>query len=263
VRIGRFLGVLACAGGTVLAAGCGAGHGSSGGGQPAGGGQPVSVTAAISRTQGQTARVAVSTGVKRTGVSVSYTETGEYDFARHQGTISMQTPLDVTQVFVPTTTYLKVAGSTGLPEGKTWLAVPNTTAASWLFLFTKGGSADPGGLLAALSTVSSTVKELGPSVVRGVPVTGYALTIDMARVAAVPGADKGEVDGLLNNVGDTTIPVDVWVDGNNLVRQEKLALPLLGGSGTPGGVTLTLTTDFYDFGVPVQISAPPAAQVAQ
>ena len=34
-----------------------------------------------------------------------------------------------------------------------------------------------------------------------------------------------------------------------------------GGSGAPGGTHLTMTTDFYDFGVPVRVSAPPASQV--
>ena len=54
VRIGRFLGVLACAGGTVLAVGCGTQHG----GTPKS--QPVDLAAAVSHTQDQTARIALT-----------------------------------------------------------------------------------------------------------------------------------------------------------------------------------------------------------
>ena len=35
-----------------------------------------------------------------------------------------------------------------------------------------------------------------------------------------------------------------------------------GGTGAPAGTHLVLTIDFYDFGVPVRVSAPPASQVA-
>jgi hypothetical protein len=45
--------------------------------------------------------------------------------------------------------------------------------------------------------------------------------------------------------------VDVWVDSRNLVRREKLSLTLPAGSGAPAGASLVMTTDFYDFGVPV------------
>ena len=56
--------------------------------------------------------------------------------------------------------------------------------------------------------------------------------------------------------------MDVWVDGQNLVRREKLSLRDAQRVRTPAGTKLTWTTDFYDFGVPVRVSAPPPSQVA-
>jgi hypothetical protein len=53
----------------------------------------------------------------------------------------------------------------------------------------------------------------------------------------------------------------VWVDGHNRVRREKLSLAMPTESGAPAGTSLTVTTDYYDFGVPVRVSAPPASQV--
>lgn len=265
MRIVRFLGVLVCVGGTVLAAGCGTEHAHTGGGQP------VDLAAAVGRTQDQTARVAVTIAAQIQGMTVSYTETGVYDFAHSRGMISLQSPLSMTELFLPPTTYLKLpselTGSDGsmLPKGKTWIAVPEgedgDPAAALLGSPADGD--DPASLLAALTAVSSSVTKLGPSVIRGVPVTGYALTIDAAKAAALPGANRADVEELLKSFGGSEIPVDVWVDGQSLVRRERLTLTPPTGSGAPADTKYTLTTDFYDFGVPVRISAPPAAEVAQ
>ena len=48
------------------------------------------------------------------------------------------------------------------------------------------GSADPADLLASLTAAASSVTKLGPSVIRGVPVTGFALKIDPAKAGACP-----------------------------------------------------------------------------
>jgi len=265
VRIGRFLGILACVGGTVLATGCGTEHVGSGG-------QPTGLAAAVSRTQEQTAKIALSIGYQLQGVSVSSTETGEYDFAHSRGTISMRSPYDMTEVFLPPMTYVKLpaalTGSEGaagslLPKGKTWIAMPDSEVSGSALLGAPEDGADPADLLAALTAVSSSEKKLGPSVIRGVPVTGYAVTIDSAKVGAVPGANRADVEGMLESFGDAAIPVDVWVDRKNLVRREQLTLTLPSGSGAMAGTNLTITTDFYDFGVPVRVAAPPAAEVTR
>src|SRR5215472_13633625 len=112
MRGGRFLMVLAGAG--VLAAGCGT--------KMAPG---VDLAAAVTRTAGQTARVAVTTTMQMPGMSVSFTETGVFDFARSRGMVSLQNPVAITEIFVPPKAYIKVAGGAGgsLLRGKTWIAV--------------------------------------------------------------------------------------------------------------------------------------------
>jgi hypothetical protein len=55
------------------------------------------------------------------------------------------------------------------------------------------------------------------------------------------------------------------VDGQNLVQRLSLSLHLPGNiglpgdTGTPASTRFTEATDFCDFGVPVRVSAPPAA----
>ena len=200
MHISRFLGVLACLGGTVLAVGCGTQH------FTAGTGQPVDLAAAVSHTQDQTARIAATMSSQSQGMTMSYTETGLFDFVRSRGTITMQSPIGMTEIFVPPTTYIKLPaaatadGGSGLPKGKSWIALPDGMAGDspdGALLGPLGGGADPADLLASLTAAATSVTKLGPSVIRGVPVTGFALKIDPAKAGAtVPGADRAAVEGL-------------------------------------------------------------------
>jgi hypothetical protein len=260
VRIGRFIGVLACAASTVLAVGCGTEH------VPASTGQTPDLTAAVSNTQGQTARIAATISTQSQGMTVSITETGLFDFARSRGMITMQSPMDATEIFIPPTTYIKTPDTAAdggpLPDGKTWMAMPDSATSASALLGIGGGGGDPADLLASLTAMSSGVTSLGPATLRGVPVTGFAFKVDPAKAAGkAPSADRASLEALGKLFGAAEIPVDVWVDGHNLVRQEKLTLAVPDGTGAPGGTRLVITTDFYDFGVPVRVSAPPASQV--
>jgi hypothetical protein len=253
----------------VLAAGCGTQHASGGTSQP------VNLAAAVSRTQDQTARIAATISTQTQGMTVSFTESGLFDFARSRGTVTMQSPVGMTEIFLPPTMYIKVpaavSGSgfvgSGLPKGKSWVALPDAASgdSSYSALFGPfDGGGDPAGLLESLTAASSSVTKLGPSVIRGVPVTGFSLKIDPAKAGAkIPAADRAAIEASLKSFGTAQIPVDVWVDSQNLVRREKLSLAMPTGSGAPAGTKITMTTDFYDFGVPVRVSAPPASQVAQ
>ena len=254
MRGGGYLVILA--GVTVLAAGCGT--------EVA---QPVNLAAAVTRTAGQTARVAVTATMQAPDMSVSFTATGVFDFARSRGTLSMQDPVAMTEIFIPPKAYVKIPGGAygPLPRGKSWIAVDAGTSgdlgSSPLGPF--AGGADPADLLASLTAISSSVTDLGATTIRGVPVTGFRVNIDPAKAAArVPRQERASFRGFAGSLGPGVIPVDVWVDSQNLVRRVQLTLRVQGGMGAPGRARFVLTIDFYDFGVPVRVSAPPAAQVA-
>jgi len=255
MRGGRYLVALAGAG--VLAAGCGTKVA-----------QAYDLAAAVTRTAGQTARVAVTTTMRTPDMSVSVTETGVFDFARSRGVVSMQNPVGITEIFLPPKTYIKVPGgvSRWLPPGKSWIAVDAGSSglpgSSLLGPF-GGGGTDPADLLASLTAISAGVTRLGAATVRGVPVTGFRVRIDPAKAAArLPRWERAGFRGFARSLGPGPIPVQVWVDGQNLVRRVTLSLRLPRGVGAPAGARLVQATDFYGFGVPVRVSAPPAAQVA-
>jgi hypothetical protein len=251
MRCRRYVAVLVSAG--VLAAGCGTKA------------QPDNLTAAVTRTVGQTARISVTTTSQMQSMSVSYTETGEYDFAHSRGMVSMQSPVGMTVIFIRPTAYIKLPGGSGaLPAGKSWVAL-GTGSSDGLgsSMFGPFGGTNPADLLESLTAVSSSVTSLGPTTIRGVKVIGFRVDIDPAKAAVrVPSWERAGYQQFISSLGHGPVPVDVWVDGQNLVRRVKLSLHLPDGQGAPAGTQMVEVTDFYDFGVPVRVSPPPASQVA-
>lgn len=255
------------AGAAVVVAGCGTVHATSGGGLPA------SVAAAARGTAVRTARIAETTTMQMSGMSISYTATGEFDFGHARGMLGMQAPFGTTMLFLPPKTYVKVPAGAGsaLPKGKTWVALDTNglggSAVPGLGTF---GASSPAGLLTSLTTISGSVKKLGSGSVRGVAVAGYRVIIDprkAATAAKLNAAERASYQQFLAGLGAGAISADVWVDGGNLVRRVTFSVrpPAalsagLGGTGT--ATQVTESTDFYDFGVPVNVSPPPAAQVA-
>jgi hypothetical protein len=251
MRLGRYVVVLAGAG--VLAAGCGTKA------------QPDNLTAAVTRTVGQTARISMTMTAQMQSMSVSYTATGEYDFVHSRGMISMQNPMSMTEIFISPTAYIKLPSGTGtMPDGKSWIALGTGTSDGLdSSMFGSFGGTDPADLLASLTAVSASVTSLGPTTIRGVKVTGFRVDIDPAKAAArVPSRQRAGFREFISSLGSGPIPVDVWVDGQNLVRRVKLSLHLPDGEGASAKTRLVEVTDFYDFGVPVRVSPPPASQIA-
>lgn len=254
VRAGWYL--IALAGLGVLAAGCGTVHVGPSAPQD-------TLVSAVSNTTAQTARIAITEAMQSSSMSMSFTQTGEFDFADSRGTITMAAPVGMTELFLPPTIYIKVPG---LQKGKTWIAVD---AAGWGAMSGMVGSfgivGDPSDMLESLTAIAGSERVLGKSSVRGVPVTEYQVNIDPAKMAAkASGAAGASLSQFAKSYGSGSIPVDVWVDHQNLVRRLRLRLQVAGQSGastTGGKMAMVLSVDFSDFGVPVQVSAPPAAQV--
>jgi hypothetical protein len=106
---------------------------------------------------------------------------------------------------------------------------------------------NPVNLLRAITSASVASGQIGSESVRGVATTHQHVEVDGARLAAALGGDG--LDGGM----PARIAVDVWVDGEGVLR--RLDLP-----SQPDGAG-RMRVEFYDFGVPVHITAPPAADV--
>ena len=243
-------------------AGCGSAH-------PA----AASIPAAAAATAATSSRVSVAVTTGSPGMSLTFSGAGAFDYAHSRGWLRLGgAGFALEERFVPPRMYVKLPG--GIPDthGKLWLSAPVEGAGAGrnLPLMFPGPQASPADLLALVANASGSVHNLGiTTTINGVRVTQYQDSLDIARaISRARPAAQGRLRGLAALLGATRIPAGVWLDGKGLVRriQVKLAVPPVKPgqpTASPGGsgYSLAETVTYSDFGVPVQVTAPPAAQV--
>ena len=221
------------------------------------------VSAAVSKTESQSSsRVEVS-GKDGTETIVIR---GIADYERRLAdftfnvTSTEESPIsDAKLRVVGSTMYMDTATlgfNSGSPEEakklKPWLEVEDfaseVTLDTLLFPFP---FFDPGRILASFKQVSGAVEGLGDETVRGVPTRNYRLTLDLERLIETAPPDKrAELRRELEERKEKTQPVEVWIDDAGLARRIGFVV-----DGEP------VTVDFFDFGIDVDVEAPPADQV--
>jgi hypothetical protein len=155
----------------------------------------------------------------------------------------------------------------GLKSGKKWLKFDLAKVSKGLGIdLSQLGQVgqDPSQSMQMLKAIGGDVKKVGDEKVRGVDTTHYSATVDFDRYpAAVPASDRAAVrksiDSLIKLTGQRTVPVDVWVDDDKVVRRfgQTITTKIPGA----GSMQVKMTMDFYDFGTKVDVTAPPAAPV--
>lgn len=139
--------------------------------------------------------------------------------------------------------------STNLPSGKTWMSVDLQKAGKKLGLdLSQFAQQDPTDMLAALEK-SGSVKKVGSDTIDGVDTTHYTVTVDLAKVP------NGSRLQQLTNL--KTLPVDVWVDGQNLLRRvsESYTATTVGST-----VATSMQMDFTNYGEQVNVQVPSASE---
>jgi hypothetical protein len=211
------------------------------------------------------------------GESFVVTADGVADFVTGNGVLTMK--IDgigpelgaIEMRIVDGAAYMKMPESLGRMFGDGgWVKTPDLGAAD--HALPGLGQSDPSEFLAYLETVSNGVRKVGSDLIRGVETTHYAASLDLGKAvdhADVPRELRDELRKLLGKgSGASPIPADVWVDGDGLARRIELELnlgDLLGTDAPPGddAPTMSVSMDLYDFGVPVNVVAPPADQVTE
>src|SRR5260221_9298485 len=194
------------------------------------------LTAAVSHTVTETARVAVTSPMHTKGMSVSVTQTGVYDFAHSRGMISMKEPAPFTVIFLPSETYLKLPGGSGMPGGKSWVEIKDGASLSPMSSMAGpfGTGSDPADMLASLRRISTSVTRLGTATIRGVRVTKFRVAIDPGKAAArLPRWQRAGFRAFARSLGSGTVPVKVWVGGQDLVRRVQGSPPPPRKGGPP------------------------------
>lgn len=120
-------------------------------------------------------------------------------------------------------------------------------------------SSDPAAAMGVLLGVSGPITKVGTETVRGTKTTHVSGTIDLAKAAArAEGAVKAMMQKALSQAKTPSSPFDAWVDDQGRLRKlvQHLTLTIKGQD-----VVSTTTMEYYDFGTPVSVTAPPASEV--
>ena len=167
--------------------------------------------------------------------------------------------------FVEGVAYMKMPFLSQLSGGDTaWVSFRADNAGS--NPFGPVGGADPAAFLDYLRGAGAEVSELGHEDVRGVETTHLSTTITLRKALdSAPESERARIEEAIAKLGasadellDTPIPVDVFVDRDGLVRRLHLVLSMpIGEQSVDGDIQM----DFFDFGTDVSVDAPPADQV--
>jgi hypothetical protein len=122
------------------------------------------------------------------------------------------------------------------------------------------GATDPSQLLETLRGVSDDIREVGTEEVRGVETTHLTATVDLQKAfEQLPAEQRAQLEGQLGDI-DAAVPVEVWIDGDSLVRRMEMDLgPLM--AQAMGGGSASMRIEFFDYGEDVAIEVPDASEV--
>jgi hypothetical protein len=240
----------------------------------------------VSRTSAErSARTAVSvtlTGLGNDAVSSGAFDiagTGVVDFANGNADLDVNIPQfdraggggAIEQRIVGGVVYTRlppvVLKAGGLPASVRWLSLDPARSGGDPSALSQA-QVNPAGQLALLALASARVRKVGSDVVRGVPATHYTTTIELAPTLAGAAPDAARARAVLGSVvGGRPITADVWLDRLGCARRVVLTIPLATGAG--GGelgalgpdAMMRIQGDFFAFGTPVRVVAPPRGQV--
>ena len=123
---------------------------------------------------------------------------------------------------------------------------------------------DPSQGLEMLSLLRG-VKETGSQTIRGEPATRYRATLDMERL--MESLSEGEQGAKLREAfAGVAIPITVWLDQQDRLIRLKYSFDY---SELPGEVAAGLSGtarfqfDLFDWGVPLDVEAPPARETSE
>ena len=224
----RLLSVLLICALTPLAAGCGAGD------DVKSAVDPVAQAATNTRSAGSV-EVAMSGKASAAGQEIPLQGEGVFDLKAKRGQLhdDDQRPRPgrrkIEEIVDGLVLYMHSDALTkGLPAGKKWLKIDLKAAAGKqgvdiAQLQSLSGGGDPTQFLSYLAKAGD-VHKVGSEDVNGTPTTHYRATIDFDKLAGSAGKAAGSVRQLEQVTGLKKLPTDIWIDANQRVRRQTVAI---------------------------------------
>jgi hypothetical protein len=229
------------------------------------------LNAAYTKTSAaSTMQVAISGSMDVEGQHLPITGTGGVDVKGRRMAMSMRMGSlgTVEMRMLGTTFYEKLPRPGDLassPYAGKWISVTVPAGAQ------TAGSFDPRQTLSFLKEVTADgIHQVGTAAVRGDSTTHYTAQLDLTKVMDKAQQQLGSSTSLdltqfAKQMGMSRLPMDIYIDGQHLVRRVAMTLqltaPSSAGSDAGQHAAFAITEDFYGYGTPVSVVQPPADQV--
>jgi hypothetical protein len=235
--------------------------------------------AATKTANSGSSRVEFAVAMKFSGESIDMNGSGAFDYRHSRGSLTYHLELPelgdvrVDLRMVGTKMFIRMPAvlGNGLTNGKEWLGLDlgKSLEQAGLGSFDFTRQQDPAQSLRYLRAASTDVREAGSARVKGVETTRYLGRLDFRKALAVGldelGMSAAEqekarrgMETMLTQLGSDSLPFEVFVDGDGLLRRMKMDLSM-----TIAGerLAMAMQMDYFDFGVDVHVQAPPARSV--
>ena len=186
----------------------------------------------------------------------------EMEVARREADFPVKTIMGTEETYLSTPSILRK----GKEDGVRWVKFDHSEVDEEGNLDLAGvnqmSEVNPDAMLRFLRTVADA-RETGKGSIDGAPTTRYTATVDMRDYPDTVEPERREaaqrtVDILIKAWGSPTHTVNVWIDGDGLIRREQMTYSFW-ESGEKAKAKLVL--DFLDVGTPQEIELPDGDEV--
>jgi hypothetical protein len=234
-------------------------------------------------TQAGGAQVAIAGTVSAPDLSTSLTLSGtghvNFDPSEAQLTFTMsgfpatvqaEIPggtLTMNEIYKSATLYMESSLFAGkLPDGARWIKLDLASVSEAMGLDPSSlasSGANPAQYLSYLKDGAGTATVVGHEAVRGVPTTHYQSELNLLKAAeAQPGTNRAQARAafqkLVAETGQSSLPVEVWLDAQDHVRRMSLTIDTAAGGND---VQTKMRSEYFDFGATSSVTPPAEAEV--
>jgi hypothetical protein len=221
--------------------------------------------AASNSQAAESSRFTMDMTIGASGEPVTVTVDGVMAGDGDNGELKVSMPIvgDIEERIVDGVIYMNLGSFPGAPaalDGKQWVKLDHEQlkqqSGAFGDLADQAESNSPQQGLEYLQGLSGDVQNLGQEDVGGRPATHYRASIDYTKVLDELPHASAQTRDALGKLG--TVPADVWIDDQD--RVVKMHMTIDGSALAGASGTAELTMELSDFGVPVDVQAPPEDQ---